>query len=117
MVNERGRIYSSKSSSFEQIQVFHLLYIYSIPICKSVFKYEATSAELFLSTSSDLSITKDSNEIILSPEMLMNHETLNRMNTSFPNVTKLSIEVPRQFSIDLWKRLPSVINISQLVQL
>ncbi len=92
------------------------IHIYSIPICKSIFQYEFDSEKCFLSTSNNLSITKNINEIILPLKTPINNDIFEQTNPSFPNVTKLSIDLGRKMSINLINYLPSIINISQLIE-
>jgi hypothetical protein len=101
---------------------FHLkkprqIQMYSIPICETIFEYRLDSEKCFLSTSNDLSITKNINEIILPLIVSFNNDTFKRINLSFPNVTKLSIDLSRKMTINLIHYLPSIINISQLIEI
>ena len=56
------------------------------------------------------------NELILPLKMPINHNILKTSNISFRNVTKLCIDFGQTLSINLINYLPSIFNISQLIE-
>jgi hypothetical protein len=100
---------------------FHLkkprqIQMYSIPICETIFEYRLDSEKCFLSTSNDLSITKNINEIDLKLDNPDDNYILERINTPFPNVTKLRLDFQSNISIDSINYIRSIFNVSQLIE-
>ncbi|CAF0890956.1 unnamed protein product [Rotaria sordida] len=99
--------------------------IYSIPICKSILRYELDSKYIYLSNSTillnyDLLTTKNINELFLPWKSLtygnMKEEESTRINTMFPNVTKLNVDICRRTHLTSLEFLTSIIDISKLVE-
>ncbi len=89
---------------------------YSIPICQSIFHDQSDSEICCRSTSNHLLILENINEINLRLEKPINNNILKRINTPFPNVTKLHIDFYPNISIDSTDHLQSIFNISQLIE-
>jgi hypothetical protein len=100
---------------------FHLkkprqIQIYSIPICKTIFEYRLDSEKCLLSTSNHLIAIENINEIDLKFGNPDDNNILKRINTPFPNVTKLRLDFYSYISIDSINYIRSIFNVSQLIE-
>ncbi|CAF3388723.1 unnamed protein product [Rotaria socialis] len=103
----------------------YCIQIYSIPICKSVLRYEFNSYNIFRSNSAILSnndplIIKNINELIFplksSTYRIMNEDELATNTPRYFNVTKIDVTIDRRTILDSLKFLTSVVDVSKLVE-
>ena len=91
--------------------------ISSLPICRYSYKYDCESKRDFLSTSAEISPTKNISELKLQIASFLYENLLLSNNSSLPNLTKLHLYFRERIPSRSFQYLQEKFDLSQLIQI